>query len=303
MIPNVKLKYSWDFGDASYDTTVIATHSYTKASSYPVILIVSSDYGCTDTFVDTAIIRFPNIKIAFTIQNACVGVPVNFHNSSSVNPPDSFLNFIWFYGDGNQAIILEDPQHIYYSQGSYTITLIGITAFGNNDTLIDTIEVYPTPTINITAVPDSILIPGTSITLNANGTYDKLLWWDNSTGQSVNVQSSGKYWVTASFNNDCKSSDSIWIIDGEKKEIEIVTAFTPNGDGVNDYFVIKDIQNYKPVKLAIYNRWGDELYSSSDYNNNWDGTYKGKHLPEGTYYYYLEIKDKKMIKGAVNILR
>jgi gliding motility-associated-like protein len=300
-IPSGNLHYIWDFGDGDTSTQVNPGHSYTKAGRYAVQMIVTSDYGCADTFIDTAIIRYPNIKISFTYQNACVGVPVLFTNTSTVSPPDSFLNFLWDFGDGN-TIVRKHPTHIYFATGKYIVSLVVLTAFGNKDTLIDTIEVFPTPTIDITAVPDSFLIPGTSVTLNANGIFDQLLWWDNSTGQSVDVNSSGKYWVTASFTSGCKNSDTIWIIDGEKKEIEIMNVFTPNGDGYNDYFVIKDIKNYQPVKLAIYNRWGDELYSSSNYQNKWDGTYKGKKLPEGTYYYVLETKYGKVYKGAVNII-
>jgi gliding motility-associated-like protein len=300
-IPSGNLSYSWDFGDGDTSSQTNPSHSYTKTGRYAVKMIVASDYGCTDTFVDTAIIRFPNIKISFTYQNACVGVPVLFTNTSTVSPPDSFLNFLWDFGDGN-TIVRKHPTHIYFTTGKYIVSLVVLTAFGNKDTLIDSIEVFPTPTIDITAVPDSILISGTSVTLNANGIFDQLLWWDNSTGQSVDVNSSGKYWVTASFTSGCKNSDTIWIVDCEKKEIEIVNVFTPNGDGYNDYFVVKDIKNYQPVKLAIYNRWGDELYSSSDYQNKWDGTYKGKKLPEGTYYYVIETKDGKVYKGAVNII-
>ena len=302
-IPSGSLLYFWDFGDGNNSNQPNPNHSYTKTGKYHVMMKVISDFGCTDSFIDTAVIRLPNIKPSFTYQSACVGIPVYFKNTSTLSPPDSFLNFIWDYGDSNQTIIFEDPQHIYYYSGRFIIKLVCLTAFGNKDTLIDTIEVYPAPIIDITAVPDSILIPGTSVTLNASGVYDQLLWWDNSNGQSVTVQKSGKYWVTASYINGCKSSDTIWIVDGEKKEIELVTVFTPNGDGYNDYFVIRNVQNYQPVKLSIYNRWGDELYSSSNYQNNWDGTYKGKHLPEGSYYYILETKDGKVYKGAVNIFR
>ena len=83
----------------------------------------------------------------------------------------------------------------------------------------------------------------------------------------------------------------------------MVTVFTPNGDGINDKMVIKNIDLIQPCKLGVYNRWGDELYSTKDYQNNWNGTYKGKSLPEGSYYYVLETKEGKVYKGAVNILR
>jgi gliding motility-associated-like protein len=91
--------------------------------------------------------------------------------------------------------------------------------------------------------------------------------------------------------------------EGENTEPELVNVITPNGDGINDKLVIKNLEKFVPCKLNIYNSSGENIYSSSNYQNNWDGTYKGKFLPEGTYYYGLETKDGKLYKGAINILK
>ena len=299
-----KITYLWDFGDGATSTNTNYIHSYKFAGSYIVTLHATSDFGCSDSFIDTVfVLRNPGTTVSFSVKNACVGDTVYFKNTSTITPPDSFLNFLWDFGDGNQTIVKDGPKHIYYSAGTYYISLTVLTIFGNKDTLIDTIEIYPSPTVNITAVPDTISIPGRPITLTANGIYDQLLWFDSSTLQTVVVLSKGKYWVTASFNNGCKRSDSIELTRGENMEFEVVTVFTPNGDGINDKMVIKNIDLIQPCKLGVYNRWGDELYSSKDYQNNWNGTYKGKSLPEGSYYYVLETKEGKVYKGAVNILR
>jgi gliding motility-associated-like protein len=82
-----------------------------------------------------------------------------------------------------------------------------------------------------------------------------------------------------------------------------MTIITPNGDGINDLWKVEEIKQYQPCKLVIYSRWGDELFSDNNYNNTWDGTYKGKTLPEGTYYFVLETADGKVYKGAINILK
>ena len=89
----------------------------------------------------------------------------------------------------------------------------------------------------------------------------------------------------------------------ENTEPELVNVITPNGDGINDKLVIKNLEKFVPCKLNIYNSSGENIYSSTNYQNNWDGTYKGKFLPEGTYYYGLETKDGKLYKGAINILK
>ena len=78
----------------------------------------------------------------------------------------------------------------------------------------------------------------------------------------------------------------------------IYNEFSPNGDNVNDTFVINCIQNYPTNKLEVYNRWGNIVYQKKGYNNNWDGTsnarvvYDGSDkLPVGTYYYVLDLDD------------
>uniref|UniRef100_UPI0030C8346A T9SS type B sorting domain-containing protein n=1 Tax=Yeosuana marina TaxID=1565536 RepID=UPI0030C8346A len=74
--------------------------------------------------------------------------------------------------------------------------------------------------------------------------------------------------------------------------------FSPNGDGVNDYFVIGCIENYPNNKLEVYNRWGNIVYKKQGYRNDWDGTSNGRvtineseKLPVGTYYYVLDLGD------------
>ena len=86
--------------------------------------------------------------------------------------------------------------------------------------------------------------------------------------------------------------------------IKIPTLFTPNGDGVNDIFVIKDLTNYAANELIVLNRWGNEVYRQSNYQNNWSGT----GLSEGTYFYIVKLKKANgdawvVQKGYVTLLR
>ncbi len=69
------------------------------------------------------------------------------------------------------------------------------------------------------------------------------------------------------------------------------TIFTPNGDGDNDAFVVPGIIDYPGSTLSVYNRWGDEVYHSEDYRNDWGGTYRAEDLPVGTYFYLLRINN------------
>ena len=86
--------------------------------------------------------------------------------------------------------------------------------------------------------------------------------------------------------------------------IIIPNAFTPNGDGVNDTWDIKYLNLYPNCTVAIFNRWGQNLFSSVGYGVPWDGTYRGAALPTGTYYYIVNLKDGgKVLSGYVAIIR
>jgi gliding motility-associated-like protein len=83
----------------------------------------------------------------------------------------------------------------------------------------------------------------------------------------------------------------------------IMSLFTPNSDGMNDYWYIPDIEQYGTISVQIYNRYGKLLYKSSAYKNDWDGTYNGTPLPEASYYYIIKSSEKGIIKGVVNLVR
>lgn len=80
---------------------------------------------------------------------------------------------------------------------------------------------------------------------------------------------------------------------------------TPNGDGSNDTFYIDNIDTFPNNHLTIYNRWGEKVYETKGYINNWNGTYNGKPLPVATYYYVMELNDfeKRKHAGYISILR
>jgi large repetitive protein len=89
-------------------------------------------------------------------------------------------------------------------------------------------------------------------------------------------------------------------------EVAVPNAITPNGDGKNDALVIDGIDQFAGNELVIFNRWGDVLYTSKPYKNDWRGTNQnGQDLPEGTYYYVLRLNtaDGKILRGDMTVLR
>ncbi|WP_212006373.1 Ig-like domain-containing protein [Chitinophaga sp. HK235] len=98
------------------------------------------------------------------------------------------------------------------------------------------------------------------------------------------------------------SNEATVNIDVEAEELYIPNAITPNNDGKNDRFLIPGISKYPGTTLTIFNRWGNEVYYSPNYDNRWDGT----GLSGGTYYYILKLntgQDTKVYKGWIQLLR
>ena len=77
---------------------------------------------------------------------------------------------------------------------------------------------------------------------------------------------------------------------------------TPNGDGVNDLWTIRGLEAYPLQQVQVYNSYGQLVFQSSNFSS-WNGSYRNKPLPVGTYYYLISVPERPLIKGYVDILR
>lgn len=116
------------------------------------------------------------------------------------------------------------------------------------------------------------------------------------------------YTLTVTATNGCVSSDNV-NVNVLPDCIKVLDAFTPNGDGLNDRWIVTNNGGTcaRQVHVRVFNRYGNIVYENANYTNNWDGTFSGKAVPDGTYYYIVEytlINGRKVaVKGNVTILR
>ena len=102
-------------------------------------------------------------------------------------------------------------------------------------------------------------------------------------------------------NGNCEATDEVSIV---VNDIVTPTVITPNEDGLNDELIFPGLDAFPGTSIIIYNRWGNEVYRSSDYKNDWNGEdEKKRDLQEDTYYYILKISNGRILKGFVEIKR
>ncbi|RKQ43272.1 gliding motility-associated-like protein [Roseivirga pacifica] len=131
-------------------------------------------------------------------------------------------------------------------------------------------------------------------------------FWEALNIQNEKYNPGSHYSLSSTANNQF-----IWVTVGAEEPFEetldeVPTAFTPNGDGKNDTFVIPWIYKYPTAIVMIFNRWGDKIYTTNDYANNaWDGTFKGKVLTPNSFYYTVSFPDKNKgsLKGNISIVK
>ncbi len=195
--------------------------------------------------------------------------------------------------------------------GRYTLILND----ANNCILNDTFDLADPDTVKIASVvPSSPTCEGLedgSITITATGgtgTYEYSVDGGITYNDAANVASlsQGDYVVRVRDGNECISETTpVSLTLSDACGLIIYDAFSPdNGDDLNDVWTIENAENFPGIKVNIFNIWGIEVFSSTGYEEPWDGTYNGKELPSGTYYYVIDPGDgSKTLSGSVNIVK
>lgn len=201
--------------------------------------------------------------------------------------------------------------HIYQDPGKYSILLSVVSANGCESKLTkqDYIEVYPKPHASFYADPQttSILDPNINFINTSQGATGN--YWDfgdpaatNGNNSSIVVNPSHGYSYVGTYavnlvvtsTNGCRDTAKVMVEITPDFALYIPNTFTPDGNGVNDIFqplgVGIDEENYR---MDIYDRWGENIFTSSNFRKGWDGTVKGgsKMAEQGVYVYKLMVKD------------
>ncbi len=285
----------WNFGDpgsGAANTSKIynPSHSYPRSGVYQVSLVVFKD-DCTksnDTLKQDIWISDVNKDLLGPDRLICSG------ESIEVSVPVQNVGFTW--SDGSTQPVVEIKQSgLYWLE----VNQLGCT---QRDSI--SVDFKPTPSVNLGR--DTSLCAGEKLNLDATTTDATYQWSTGQTGSQLQVSNSGLYSVKVTIQG-CAASDTISVQPGNCK-LFIPSAFTPNGDGLNDSFGMLNTGSIHDYSLIVYDRWGKLLFKTENKAVKWDGTITGKQASPGTYVWILSYtkngeQTPVIAKGTVELIR
>jgi gliding motility-associated-like protein len=296
--------HQWDFGDGNNSLAVNPVHLYASAGTFSASLLTTSNMGCLDTAMITVIVN------AVPSNAITASGPLEFCSGDSVvlSAATGTYDYMWSTSDTTQSITVT-------ASGTYVV-IVTDTINGCSANNMEVVTVIPGPVVF--AGNDTTVSLGGSVTLNGMGAGVISWLWSPYTGlNSVSIPNpeaspivTTTYLLVGTDVNGCTDKDSLVVTVVVDFDLTVSNIMTPNEDGYNDRFIIQNLENYPNTRLTVVNRNGQVVYKSDNYDNNWDGRVMfgtesyGKTVPDGTYYYFVEMENSdKIYKGAITVLR
>ena len=296
------LTYQWSgpnafVSDLSY--VLLSPVVYKDSGLYKVT--ITTDLGCTRT--DTAYLTvFPGAK-------ASVSPAISICEATgTVLSASGGVKYDWTPAAGLSNAHISNPLA---SPVDTTIYKILVTnQYGCKDSAFTTVNIWKKPAVN--AGPDYRIFEGDAVVLNGllTGTSVSFSWSptifmlnSNSLTPTVSPDDNTTYTLSGISGLGCGTvTDDVTI--KVYKKVKIPNAFSPNGDGINDTWVITGLDTYPESVVKVYSRSGAVVFQTQATDKIWDGTHKGKPLPIGTYYYLIDLgMNQTPISGWIVIIR
>lgn len=308
--------FTWRFGDGTtYFGANPPVHLYTAKGTYTVTLIMRDDLSCNviDSISRTITIQNIYLKAAVVIPpSLCAkgnSVTYLFANATSDGS-----TYFWDFGDGSTSTD-KNPTHT-FPVGTYKVLFVvkNSKACNGSDTARGTISVTPGPLANFDFAP-KIPVENDSIRYKNLSKNATTYTWYFGDGTQSTIESpahmflkSGTYrtCLVASINGNCvdticKNVEALVV-----PRLDVPTAFTPNGDNVNDIVYVRGAA-IQHVDFYIYNRWGQQVFYSGSLESGWDGTFNGQPQPMESYAYVVNATfingDTETKRGNITLLR
>ncbi|HEY9259618.1 gliding motility-associated C-terminal domain-containing protein, partial [Chitinophaga sp.] len=287
--------------NTSVPTTILINVSQAFVNQQPTLDAIANAAGCAGTDQHT---------IQLTGMSA-VEAGQTYHLTVAADQP--YFDVLTVTDAGVLRYQLKSSVASGIANVTVTIKDDGGTANGGVDTRQRTfsVTINPLPTVTIISNKGNTVSKGDIIQLTATGgssyhwtTVDGIISGQQSAVLQARIMVNTDYEVTATNTAGCHNTAHINIAVVEDFKVESTNILTPNGDGKNDKWVIRNLDSYPNNEVKIFDRSGRVVYQRKNYSNDWDGTVNGSPLSEGTYYYILTIEGStKTAKGYITIIR
>lgn len=297
----------WDFGQGQGFNSAQSqqTVEYDTPGSYLIRLAITSAIGCIDTAEKQLDVFEKPVALVSNDTGICIGQSVQLNASGGATflwSPDIFIN----------SVNIPNPIVTPQSTTRYNVRVSNpSTCFDTASILVEVIQ-EPLPFVLL----DSTLIIGENYQFNANAGNGYNYSWTPPDGLSctdcpnpiATPLQTTTYYLEVSDRFGCFSvRDTVEIKVEEKYSLDVPSAFSPNNDGINDIIYAKGWGLKELIAFKIYNRFGELVFESTDFNVGWNGIYKGKEQNIETYVYTVEaltFGDKVLTKtGNISLLR
>jgi gliding motility-associated-like protein len=305
-------QWAWDFGDPSTTMDTSSLHSpswtYSAPGTYTITLAANPGLSCADT-TEANFDVYLRPRPTFTVPGPVCSELVTDLIAEGNFGPDA--TYFWDLGANTLPPTATTPSvNAQFATLGATNVSLTVMDHGCTGSFSGEVAAFPPPTAFFTVAPTSPQSFGTDVGLqnasNGNGgTIVQWSWFANGSaignGEEVEWEMPlpGTYelMLLVSSADGCTATYTLpyEIIE---VPIDIPNVFTPNGDGLNEQFSIRNIEQHKN-ELRIFNRWGMVVYETSNYRNNW----KAADVPDGTYYYELLLQDGRAYTGHLTLLR
>ncbi len=313
--------WTWDFDDGTSSTVQHPTHLFAQYNdSFNVSLIVETNFGCIDT-VTHLVTTHPLVEFDYgpVFASGCAPFTADFVDNSTI-ASGSITSWLWDFDDNNFSFA-QNPSNTYALDGSYYVSLTVMTSQGCTftDTLSYPVVVYPQPVAGFYASNNTVTMNQPEVTFT-DDSQGALYWeWDfgdffgsNEQHPTHEYADTGQYVVTQVVMNGFGCTDTaITVIDVNGEfAFYAPNAFTPDGDGRNDFFYGTGF-GIKPgeYNMYIFDRWGNLIFETDDMNVAWGGKVKGTQVDaqQDVYVWKVVLKDifdeQHEFVGHVTLLR
>lgn len=256
--------------------------------NYTFILVVdSAGVSCSSDTLVVALNSNPQVDLGPDLATVCENAVLTLNGGSGAS-------YMWSTGASTQTIDVS-------TTGEYEVLITTAEGCSNEDSIY--VQQLFLPQF---ALDTAVICQGDSALLSVNGSAGTgFLWQTGSSDTLIWVSQAGTYWLQVTNSCGTTSDTALVIQKPNLTNVVLPDVLTPNGDGVNDEYLVNELMDAENFRLDIYNRWGRQIFTSTDYNVTWKGEGDGPTVTSGTYFVVLTFlncyNEERQINGVIAV--